>query len=296
MSGKDPFGLFVVDKPVGPTSHDVVQTVRRGLDLRRVGHTGTLDPRASGVLLLCLGRATRLSEYLSESPKRYQALIHFGRATDTYDAEGRVVEESGRSPTRREIERALEDFLGRQSQQPPAYSAIKIKGEPAYAAARRGEAPELQARQVTMHELVLRRYQPPRLELEVYCSAGTYVRSLAHDLGRAVGTGAYLAELRRTHVGSFGLDRAVPLAEVERALEAGSWPELMVPAAEALPDWPLLRVEGSELEGLRHGRQIAAEEGSQGLARAVNAQGELVAVIEASPGGEFWQPRKVFLS
>ncbi|MDX1600225.1 MAG: tRNA pseudouridine(55) synthase TruB [Anaerolineales bacterium] len=296
MSQVDPFGLLIVDKPVGPTSHDVVQAVRRGLDMRKVGHTGTLDPLASGVLVICLGPATRLSEYLIDKSKRYRATILFGSTTSTYDAEGEVIHESGQTPSREHIEEELETFTGDIRQRPPDYSAVRVKGQRAYDMSRRGEAPQLEARQVTVHRLELLEYEPPQLTLEVHCSAGTYIRSLAHDLGVAVGTGAYLAGLRRTEVGPFGLDRAVALDALEDAMRASEWEQYLVPAAKALPDWPQVEVEGETLEGIRHGRTIPADGRAQGLARAIGPQGRLIAVLEPAEDGEAWHPHKVFQS
>lgn len=295
MGGEDPFGLLVVDKPVGPTSHDVVHLVRRETGVKKVGHTGTLDPRASGILLLCLGQATRLSEYLLNEPKRYLAWIRFGQSTNTYDAEGEIVEESGRSPDREALERTLQDFQGTLEQRPPAYSAVKVKGKPAYELSRRGQAIELKPRKITIDNLILRSYEPPLLELEIHCSAGTYIRSLAHDLGQELETGAHLAELRRTRVGPFGLDQAVGFASLGEAIESGSWKRYVVPAAQALPGLPAVRVDGEELNRVRHGRLIERVAEAEGPARALSPQGELVAILHPKEDGEFWHPRKVFV-
>ncbi len=295
MGDEDPFGLLVVDKPAGPTSHDVVQWVRRGTGVKKVGHTGTLDPRASGILLLCLGRATRLSEYLLHEPKRYLAWIHFGRSTTTYDAEGDVVGETGRSPDKQALERTLREFQGTLEQRPPAYSAVKVKGRRAYKLSRRGEVLELKPRQVTIEKLILRSYQPPMLELEVHCSAGTYIRSLAHDLGQRLQTGAHLAELRRTRVGAFGLDQAVELSVLGEAVEAELWRRYLIPAAQALPDMPAVMVQGEKLQRVRHGRLIERAMHHDGPARALGPDGELVAVLHPAEDGESWHPRKVFL-
>ena len=184
------FGLIIVDKPVGPTSHRVVSLVRKGSRIRKVGHAGTLDPRASGVLVLCLGQATRLSEFLSTTSKRYEAQIQFGSSTKTYDAEGEVTGSTGNAPSSPMLEQALEKFRGEIEQVPPPYSAIKIKGRKAYEIAREGGTVDLEARKVRIHLLEMLSYEPPSLSLVVECSAGTYIRSLAHELGEAVQTGA----------------------------------------------------------------------------------------------------------
>lgn len=295
MAVADPFGLLVVDKPVGPTSHDVVQWVRQGTGIEKVGHTGTLDPRASGILLLCLGQATRLSEFLADQSKRYRAWIHFGQSTTTYDSEGEIEQDTGRAPDEQALESALQEFQGTLKQRPPAFSAVKVKGRRAYELSRRGQAPELEPREVTIHELTPRSYDPPTLDIEVHCSSGTYIRSLAHDLGQRVGTGAHLAELRRTRVGPFGLDQAVPLDILGAAVEAGDWGRYVIPAAQALPDLPAVRVVGEQLDRVLHGRRIERSEPLGEPARALGPQGELVAILEATEDGDFWHPRKVFL-
>lgn len=288
------FGLLVVDKPVGPTSHQVVSLIRRGTGIRKVGHAGTLDPRASGVLILCLGAATRLSEYLSTSSKQYEAVVRFGSATRTYDSEGEVLYETGESPTKREITKYLPEFMGEIEQVPPPFSAIKVKGKKAYELARDGEDVELEARQVTISKLEIGSYRPPDLSLLIECSAGTYIRSLAHDLGKRMGTGAYLAGLRRTKAGPFKIEDATPLAMLEVGFIAENWEQYVIPAAEALPEFPIVNVSGEKLKQLRNGHRIEAEPVSEGLARAIDPDGELVAVIEAVEDGTLWHPNKVF--
>jgi tRNA pseudouridine(55) synthase len=178
-------GVLVVDKPVGMTSHDVVQAIRNGTGLRRAGHTGTLDPRASGVLVVLVGPAVRLSEYVSASDKRYQAIIRLGGTTDTFDAEGRVTESKvdPMSITEAQFEEALKSFVGEIEQTPPPYSAVKVRGRKAYEMARKGEEVELEPRKITVHHLEVLEWTPPEVVIDVHCSSGTYVRSLANDLG-----------------------------------------------------------------------------------------------------------------
>jgi tRNA pseudouridine55 synthase len=247
-------GLLIVDKPGrsgayskpatgGPsaerlwTSHDVVARVRRLSDQRRIGHTGTLDPIASGVLVLCLGLATRLVEYYQGEDKRYYAEINLGYATDTYDAEGEIVE---RVPvpalTPAKVERALAQFRGQIWQKPPAYSAIKQGGEALYARARRGEDVTVEPRQVTFHSIDLIGYVPPdRLHLAIQCSAGAYVRSLAHDLGHSLDTAGTLEVLRREAAGQFGLAEAVTLEQIEDAARRGALAGLLRKPGDGLP-------------------------------------------------------------
>lgn len=288
------FGLLVVDKPVGPTSHHVVQSVRRGTHVRKVGHAGTLDPRASGVLVLCLGAATRLSEYLSTSTKHYEAVVRFGAATKTYDTEGEITRHTGIAPSLEEIEAAIPEFVGEIQQVPPPFSAIKVKGRKAYEMARDGEDVHLEPRTVNIFELTTVAYDPPDLTLGVRSSAGTYIRSLAHDLGNALSTGAHLAALRRTEAGPFSIEDAIPFTKLEGSFVTGSWEQYVLPAKDALPDLPVVEVSDETLKLVRNGHRIPAEDGSSGLARAIGPDGDLAAVLEAVEDGAMWHPRKVF--
>lgn len=289
------FGLFIVDKPVGPTSHKIVSMVRQGTSVRKVGHAGTLDPRASGVLVLCVGPATRLSEYLSTSSKRYEAVVRFGSATETYDAEGDVVQQSDAVPSLENIKSVLPEFRGEIQQVPPPYSAIKVEGKKAYELARAGEDVELEARDVTIQTLKVLDYKPPDLVLDVECSAGTYIRSLAHDLGGKLGVGAHLADLRRTKAGPFTIEDAVPMPKLEVGFLTGKWEQYLRPAADALPDTPKVHLDQEGYNLVRNGHRIPAEPGAEGLARALGPDGDLVAVLEAVPDESEWHPRKVFL-
>ncbi len=220
-------GVLVVAKPVGPTSHDVVGLVRRLSATKRVGHGGTLDPFASGVLPVFLGRATRLVEYHLADRKRYRATVCFGASSTTDDLEGALTPADAPAPTRATVETALAAFRGEIEQRPPAYSAIKVAGRRAYALARAGQSVELAPRQVTIHSIEILEWDgatadQPVAIVDVECSAGTYIRALARDLGSAVGSAAYLGALTRTASGSFTLDDATPLDDVRAAAEAGS--------------------------------------------------------------------------
>jgi len=291
----DAFGLIVVDKPVGPTSHKVVNLVRLGTGVRKVGHAGTLDPRASGVLVLCLGPATRLSEFLSTASKRYEAQVHFGFATRTYDAEGEVMRHTGDAPTLEGIEMALPAFRGEIQQVPPPYSAVKLEGRKAYELARQGQELDLEPRSVTIYEIEIERYEPPDLWLTVECSAGTYIRSLAHDLGEALATGAHLAALRRVKSGPFTIQQAVPLIDLEHTFVTGGWERFLIPAAGALPELQAVRLTAEQLEEIRNGRSIQSAAQPSGLVKALSPEGELAAILEPVDGGNLWHPRKVFL-
>jgi tRNA pseudouridine55 synthase len=289
-------GVLVVDKPIGLTSHDVVQIIRKGTNIRRAGHTGTLDPRASGVLVILIGPAVRLSEYVSASDKRYQAVIRLGQSTDTYDADGRVVRTSPVNITEEEFEKALKQFIGEIEQVPPPYSAVKVKGKKAYEMAREGEAVDLLPRKIQVYNLDLLEWAPPDAVIDVYCSSGTYVRSLAHDLGEALGCGAYLVGLRRTKSGRFTLRDAVPLRKLRESFENGTWYQHLIPAAEALSDWPSVELTHTQVEDVRHGHRIPGDKELGNLARGISEQGELVALLEFDPETNEWQPKKVFFS
>jgi tRNA pseudouridine55 synthase len=290
------YGLIIVDKPVGPTSHNIVSLVRRGSQIRKVGHAGTLDPRASGVLVLCLGAATRLSEYLSTSVKSYQAVIRFGSSTRTYDSDGDVIRQTGLIPRLREIQTLIPSFLGEIEQVPPPFSAIKVKGRKAYEMARAGEEVDLGPRKVTIYKLEVASFDPPDLTLEVDCSAGTYIRSLAHDLGEQLSAGAHLAGLRRTRAGPFTLEDAVVLPKLEVGFLTGKWEQYVRSAGDALPEFTAVSLSAEDLEKIRFGHRIAAPPGAQGMAKAIGPDGELVAILEAVADAPEWHPRKVFLA
>ncbi len=294
-------GALVVDKPVGMTSHDVVQAIRNGTGLRRAGHTGTLDPRASGVLVILVGPAVRLSEYVSASDKRYQAIIRLGGSTDTFDAEGMgTPTKDPVSVTEAEFEAALKTFVGEIEQTPPPYSAVKVQGRKAYEMARQGEEVDLAPRKITVHHLEVLEWTPPEVVIDVHCSSGTYVRSLANDLGVMLGCGAYLVGLRRTKSGRFSLRDSVPLRKLQEAFTAGNWYQYLIPAAEALGDWPAVELNPDEVEGVRHGHRVkVVGEPTETKVRGVSTQGELVALMELTiteDGSRDWQPKKVFFT
>ena len=293
-------GVLVIDKPVGITSHDVVQIVRRGTGIRRAGHTGTLDPRASGVLVVLIGPAVRLSEFVSASDKRYQATLRLGTSTDTYDSEGTVTQmTSPEDITEEQFEEALKQFVGEIEQVPPPYSAVKVKGRKAYELSRKGQKVELPPRKINVYSLELLEWVPPEAVVDVYCSSGTYVRSLAHDVGKVLGCGAHLVELRRTKSGQFTLRDAVPLRKLRDAFLTGDWYKYLIPAAEAL-DWPYKVLNSEKVEMVRFGRRLPADpeaETHNGMIRAITEQGDLVALLRLEKnddGTTEWQPAKVF--
>lgn len=295
--------MLVVDKPAGPTSFEVVARVRRALKASKAGHAGTLDPAATGVLVVCLGDAVRLQQFLTEDGKGYQATVAFGAATDTQDAEGKVVAEGDPSGlTEEAVRAALDRFRGEIAQVPPMYSAVRVGGRRLHEAARAGEEVDRSPRQVRIDTLELLALEPAgaarRLgRLDVRCSKGTYIRTLAADLGTALGVPAHLAALRRTSSSGFTLEQATPLAELE-ALASQGGPEALrarlVPPAQALGTMPEARVGQAEAVALAHGKSLPADPQLGGKVRAVDGHGRLVAVCEAAAGR--LQPLRVFFT
>lgn len=297
MSPEPVFGLLNLHKPVGPTSHDVVARVRRLTRIRKIGHAGTLDPLAAGVLVLGLGPATRVSEYAMRSPKRYRGTVRLGATTTTYDAEGEIVTQQPVGDlTQAQIEAGLEQFTGEIEQVPPMYSAIKQDGRRLYDLAREGQDVSRGARQVTIERIEIVALALPDVVLDVTCSPGTYIRSLAHDLGAVLGVGGYLAGLTRVASGGFTLEDAVPLDVFEAAAQAGDWRRYLLPPEQALPDAARLRLDAAQTERVLHGNAIEAPAEADGLACAFGPDGAFLAVLEAQDqrGLRAWQPVKVF--
>lgn len=282
-------GVLVVDKPQGLTSHDVVAAVRRALGERRIGHCGTLDPMATGVLALAIGTATRLVQFLSGETKYYDAVVRFGLQTTTHDATGEVVATSERLPTRDALEVALQAFRGDLLQTPPAFSAKKVGGQRAYARARRNDldATALRPVPVACHELTMTAFDGKRAWLSMAVSAGFYVRALAHDLGQRLGTGAVLDGLRRTRAGDFTLGSAVTLEALLRDSRDALVARL-VPLDALLPGVPAVSLTAEEAGHVRHGRDLPVPAGwgtAPPLARLVQGEGLVgLAVPARRPG------------
>jgi tRNA pseudouridine55 synthase len=298
-------GILVVDKPIGPTSHDIVGLVRRLAATKRVGHGGTLDPFASGVLPIFLGRATRVVEFHLADRKAYRATICFGASSTTDDLEGELTVPDGPAPTRENIEAGLPAFTGTIRQRPPAYSAIKVGGRRAYAMARAGESVELREREVTIESLSLVSWddsepERPIAVVDVTCSAGTYVRALARDLGTAVGNAAYLGALRRTAAGSFGEDGAVSLDAVRSATADGpqGLVPLLRPVDAGLERFASVELDEPEVDAVAKGQYIRPAAGIPGQGdhyRLVDRTGRLVAIAVPAGGGRL-APDKVLIS
>lgn len=289
-------GILNVNKPGGMTSHDVVMYVRRLTGQRRVGHAGTLDPMATGVLLLCLGQATRVAEYLTAGRKRYRAVVRLGISTDTYDAEGSVTQSVGFSDlSQAQILGALAAFQGTIQQVPPPFSAIKQNGRRLYELARRGMPVQVPPRTVEIDRIDLIAWESPDLTLDVTCSPGTYVRSLAHDLGQRLGVGGHLAALTRSASGRWVLREAATLDGLKQAVEAGTWAQLVHPLDAALHDFERVDLSSDSAQRVSQGQAIVLDQPpTTRLARAYAPGDLLVAVLQPSRKPGLWQPRKVF--
>ena len=278
--------MIVVDKPRDWTSHDVVNKVRRLAGTRKVGHLGTLDPSATGVLPLVVGRATRLAQFYVRNDKIYEGVIHFGYATSTYDAEGEATSpEVAVSLERDALERVLDRFRGALSQVPPPVSAKKIAGRPAYELARKNIPVELAPVDIEVYSLEVLGIENCEAAVRVHCSAGTYLRSIAHEAGQALGCGAFLKTLRRTASGDFKIEMARTLEMLAELAGAGRLEEALIPAAQLLPEFPLEMVDAITAGQIRNGRDFRVspfqiKKGSR-FVKAVTAHGELIAIGEA---------------
>jgi tRNA pseudouridine55 synthase len=288
-------GILNLDKPSGPTSRDVVDLVARLVRRIKVGHAGTLDPLASGVLIVCLGSATRLIESIQRMPKTYRTVIRLGARSDTLDAAGRFVEvESPDVPTEEEVRRAIAAQVGGILQRPPDYSALKIKGRRAYELARSGRRVGLPPRLVRVDRVELAAYAWPRLELEIDCGAGTYIRAIARDLGETLGCGGLIETLVRTRIGPFTLDRSVD----PDTLTPGSLPDHLRPSIEAVPDLPRVILDESQLAAVTQGRALDASSVPvptlpPGEVALLGPDGSLIAIAQADIDRGTIQPRKV---
>ncbi|HJQ24841.1 MAG TPA: tRNA pseudouridine(55) synthase TruB [Blastocatellia bacterium] len=304
-------GALIIDKPAGMTSHDVVAGVRRAACTRRVGHAGTLDPFATGVLVVCLERATRLLQFLVGLDKEYLATVRAGFATDTQDYTGKQITplESSELLSGERVKEALPEFVGPQWQTPPMFSAKKVAGERLYVAAREGREVERAPVAITVHELELLRCAEMNADgtrdfmLRVRCSSGTYVRTLAHDIGVKLGTGAHLSALRRTAVGHFSIEAALRLDEVEQRGGEGSLDAALITPAAMLAHLPVWQIGDTDLQLVSHGRELPLRSGAgaagaivPSLLRICDSAGHLVAVGEADPQRRVIKPRVVLLT
>ena len=293
-------GIINLNKPRGNTSFQMVSLVRKLTGIRKIGHSGTLDPDASGVLPIMIGKATRLAAFLTDSNKTYQAEITFGQSTSTYDSTGKTLQTASCSElTLAKIETALEGFRGAIEQVPPMYSAIKHQGQPLYRLARAGIEISRTPRQIHIFRLDVHNWQNPVLKLEIECSKGTYIRSLAHDLGQVLCCGAFLSNLIRTHAGPFHIEQAIPPSEIESRFREGTWQTLVHPLDTAISQLPTLVVDEKGEENLGYGRTIenAVEKGSVDteLRRAYSGDGRFLALVQFHEETGEWHPNKVFV-
>lgn len=292
--------VFNVYKPRGPTSHDVVARLRRAAGVRRVGHAGTLDPLAEGVLVVATGKGTRVIEYLAGADKGYLAEVTLGIETDTYDTEGRIIaERSAAMLTEADIETALAPFRGLIEQTPPAHSAVKVAGRRLYDLARRGQSAQVAPRPVQVHRLELVAWAAPVAKLLIECSKGTYVRSLAHDLGRALACGAHLSGLVRQRSGTFLVQNALPLDDLEAQLRDGRWQAVAIAPDVAVAHLPAVHLDAGLAQRLTSGLVVAADTSALelgALARAYAPGGAFIAIVRRgdSDGRPEWRPEKVF--
>ena len=276
-------GILLVDKEEGWTSSDVVAKLRGVLHERRTGHAGTLDPLATGLLVVMVGRATRASDYLMRHDKTYRALLRLGVTTDTQDITGRVLEHTVADVSREELERTLRRFLGEQEQIPPMYSAVKVNGQKLYAVARKGGEVERSARKITVSSLALSGREGEDYVLEIACSAGTYIRTLCHDIGRALGCGACMAGLRRLSAGAFSVKDAHTIPEIVYAAEQGKAASLLLPVDSVFSACPGITVDAEREKRLRCGNPVA-EDSNVGRCRVYSRNGAFFLLGRAENG------------
>lgn len=287
-------GVLIINKPAGFTSHDVVARVRRITGEKSVGHLGTLDPLATGVLPLVLGSFTRLAQFYNDADKRYEGVIRFGWATDTYDAEGDPAGPAQQvSLTLEQVRSAAARFTGRQQQFPPPFSAKKISGVPAYRLARKGQEVELKPKEVEIKEFEITNWDGERAGFKSWVSSGTYLRSLAHDLGKELGCGAHLAALTRTAVREFTLDEAHDLQELERAAAEGKCDELFLHPRLVLPEFPAVTAPTEAVARLKNGGAVNLPEFSKALTVRVFANQRELLAIARRVAGTLFQPKIV---
>lgn len=274
------FGILNINKPPGWTSRDAVNRIQKHVRPAKVGHAGTLDPLATGVLVICVGPATRLIEYIQQMPKEYRGTFLLGRSSASDDIETEITELAAASiPTRPEIEAALRQFLGRIDQIPPAYSAVKIAGQRAYALARKGADFTITPRPVEIHAIEITNYEYPQLKLTIRCGSGTYIRSLGRDLAASLGTAAVMSELTRTRIGAFRVDDALSVND----LTLDQIQEHLQSPARAVSHLPRFELSGEQLQELRYGRPLSSD--LQTECAAFDEQGNLIALLTPkSPG------------
>ena len=291
-------GILNLNKPEGKTSFNVVAWLKRLTGEKHIGHAGTLDPIATGVLPICFGQATRVTQFLTDSSKTYLAQIELGITTDTFDRQGEIIERRDPSDiTVAQVEEVLTDFQGIITQVPPVYSALKHQGRRYYEFARAGIPIKLKPRQIEISKLELLNYQPPLITINVDCSKGTYIRSLAHDIGQRLGCGAHLKNLTRLRCGPFSIEDAFQTHQVEDAFHKDTWKQLLHSLDSPLSNWQAIIVDQKNELAIRQGRSLTLDEtylASEKYCRAYNLDGNFIAVLNFIPEKKLWHPAKVF--
>jgi tRNA pseudouridine55 synthase len=298
MKDRTVSGILNINKPEGMTSFGVISRLKHLTGQKHVGHTGTLDPIATGVLPVCFGQATRISRFITESDKTYIATIKLGISTDTYDREGKITGENDFSGiTPEQATEALHSFSGTIKQVPPAFSAIKLQGKKLYKLARSGIVLQPEAREVTINRLHVLSMELPLISVEIDCSKGTYIRSLAHDLGQVLGCGAHLTKLERTRCGMFTIEDAVALSTAEQAVVRGEWVSLLHPIDYPLASYIKVTLDSEQELKVLHGLLVQLDtdiDASAGLIRAYNAKGNFIAMLNYDTSAGLWHPYRVF--
>jgi tRNA pseudouridine55 synthase len=291
-------GILNVNKPEGKTSFSIVAWLRWLSGEKHVGHAGTLDPLATGVLPVCLGQATRVVQFLTDSNKTYLVQIELGISTDTYDREGKITRrEDPSNVTVLQLKGALATFLGSIEQSPPRYSALKYQGRKHYELARAGINVEIKPRRVNIIDIEFVDYTPPLLTIKVECGKGTYIRSLAHDLGQHLGCGAYVKNLTRTKCGLFTIEDALPESEIQCIFHKGIWNEFLYPVDTPLLSWSAVIANKTDELAIRNGRSISLDEEyhiNGDYCRVYSQDGQFIAILHFIPDKNLWHPDKVF--
>lgn len=293
--GLDIHGIVLLDKPAGRSSNHALQDVKRLFSARKAGHTGSLDPFATGMLPLCFGEATKTAGFMLDSDKAYRATARLGVATSTGDVEGEVIrEEPVPELSAADIETTMEGFLGVIDQVPPMYSALKHEGQPLYKLAREGREVERKARQVTIHNLTLEAWESPSLAFRVECSKGTYVRTLAEDLAKTLGSCAHLESLRRLYVSPFSADDMVTMDDLSAAREENRLTDHLLPIDAGLSDWPRIEITPGQAARFSNGNPVIVDSKETELVRIYDQEGKILGIAETRPDGQA-HPKRLFL-
>ena len=296
--GRNITGIIVIDKPKGRTSNHVLQQIKRTFDAKKAGHTGSLDPLATGVLPICLGEATKVSQYLLDGDKCYQVTCKLGITTDTGDSDGNVVAEMPIPEITEQILYAvLPSFIGQQQQVPPMYSALKFQGQPLYKLARQGIEIERKARTVNIYDIILISFTSDSFTLKVKCSKGTYIRTLVEDISASLSTGGHVIALRRLESAGYAIEQAITIESIEKCADEGikALDKLLLPTEEALPNWPRIEADDEQVLALRCGQQIQVEQKYEGVQiRLFDRLGIFLGLGEMSQKGII-SPKRVFV-